>query len=370
MPNTREFNMNMRTRHQGFSLLEMMISMSLGLIVMGSMVQLFKMATTTSRLVVQRTEMQQNMRAAIELMTKDISLAGSGLPDAGIQLPLGGKVSQYGCDQTTCHVPGGTYPSNGTPAVPNYMTGILPGYSNGVEAKAVIPAAPGTRSDSITVIYADYSFPLNQYWLDFPTLASTGTQLNVNVPFPAPNPVPPLITSVGGIQVGDVIWLSNSVGNAVGEVTALNNGSLTFADNDALNLNQSGAAITNNIRALNNGTHLQGYRLFVVTYYLTVPANGESPRLMRQVNGRTPVPVADDVINLQFAYDLFNSDTNALDPNQADPLSFPKDALGLIQKVNISVMGQSLANSAKGAQNMRLATSVSARNMAFFDRYK
>ena len=126
---------------------------------------------------------------------------------------------------------------------------------------------------------------MNQYWLDFPTPTSTGTQLNVNVPFPAPNPVPPLITSVGGIQVGDVIWLSNSLGNAVGEVTALNNGSLMFADNDALNLNQSGAAITNNIRALNNGTHLTGYRLFVVTYYLTVPANGESPRLMRQVNG-------------------------------------------------------------------------------------
>ena len=108
--------MNMRTRHQGFSLLEMMISMSLGLIVMGSMVQLFKMATTTSRLVVQRTEMQQNMRAAIELMTKDISLAGSGLPDAGIQLPIGGTVSRYGCDQSTCHVPGGTYPSNGAVA--------------------------------------------------------------------------------------------------------------------------------------------------------------------------------------------------------------------------------------------------------------
>jgi type II secretory pathway pseudopilin PulG len=363
--------MNMRTRYHGFTLLETMISMSLGLLVMGSTVQLFKMATTTSTMVVQRTEMQQNMRAAIELMTKDISLAGSGLPDAGIQLPLGGTVSRYGCDQATCHVPGGTYPNSGSPTfAPNFMTGILPGYSNGVEAKAAIPATPGLRNDSITVIYADYSFPLNQYWLDFPTPTSTGTQLNVNVPFPAPNPLPPQVTAVGGIQVGDIIWLSNSTGNAVGEVTAVSNGSLTFADNDALNLNQSAAAITNNIRALNNGSHLTGYRLYVVTYYLTVPTNGQTPRLMRQVNGRAPVPVADDIINLQFAYDLFNSNTNALDPNQADPLSFPTDSVGLIQKVNVSVMGQSLVNSAKNTQNMRLSTSVSARNMAFFDRYK
>jgi len=360
--------MKMRTRQQGFSLLEMTISMALGVLVLGSMVQLFKMGTTTSKLVVQRTEMQQNMRAAIELMTRDISLAGSGLPDAGIQLPLGGTVSRYGCDQSTCHVPGGTYPSNG--GVPNFMTGILPGFTNGVEAKAAIPAAPSARNDSITVVYADYNFPLNQYWIDFPAAGSTGTQLNVNLPFPAPVPAPPQITAVGGIQVGDVIWLQNSLGSAVGEVTAVTNNSLSFADNDALNLNQSNAAVTNNIRALNNGTHLQGYRLFVVTYYLTVPANGENPRLMRQVNGRTPVPVADDIINLQFAYDLFNSNTSALDPNQPDPLSYPADAVGLIQKVNISVMGQSLSNSAKGAQNMRLATSVSARNMAFFDRYK
>jgi hypothetical protein len=156
----------------------------------------------------------------------------------------------------------------------------------------------------------------------------------------------------------------------VGEVTAVTNNTLSFADADALNLNQSAASVTNNIRALNNGSHLTGYRLFVVTYYLTVPGNGQQPRLMRQVNGRTPVPVADDVINLQFAYDLFNSNTNALDANQPNPLSYPNDALGLIQKVNLSVMGQSLVNDGKNAQNMRLATSVSARNMAFFDRYK
>jgi prepilin-type N-terminal cleavage/methylation domain-containing protein len=356
--------MDKPTRQHGFSLLEMTIAMALGAIVMASTVQLFKLGVDSSRLVVQRTEMQQNMRAAIELMTKDISLAGSGLPDAGIQLPLNGTVSRYGCDQTTCHVPGGTYPNN------NYLTGILPGYNNGVEAKAVIPYAPGSRNDSITVIYADYSFPLNQYWLDFPSPASTGTQLNVNVPFPAPNPLPQQITAAGGIQVGDVIWLSNSVGNAVAEVTAVSNNSLTFADNDALNLNQSGAGVTNNIRVLNNGTHLTGYRLYIVTYYLTVPTNGELPRLMRQVNGRAPVPVADDIINMQFAYDLFNGTSNALDPNQPDPLSFPNDALGLIQKVNISIMGQSLVNNKKNAQSMRLATSVSARNMAFFDRYK
>ena len=51
-----------------------------------------------------------------------------------------------------------------------------------------------------------------------------------------------------------------------------------------------------------------------------MPAAGQTPRLMRQVNGLTPVPVADDIINLQFAYDIYNSTTDALDANQANPL--------------------------------------------------
>lgn len=351
-------------RQRGFSLLELMISMALGLMVMASMVQLFRMGITTSNLVVQRTEMQDNMRAGIELMGRDISLAGLGLPTGGIQLISGATPSLYGCDPTACHVSGNTYPDS------NSMTGILPGYKNGVENNATIPSAPGSRNDSITVVYVDYSFPLNQYWLDFPTPTSNGTVLNVDTPFPAPNPLPPAVNAAGGIQQGDLIWLSGSNGSAVGDVTNVTTTQLTFADNDVLNMNNSSTSVTNNIRALNNGTHLQGYRIYVITYYLTVPGNGQTPRLMRQVNAHQPTPVADNVINLQFGYDIFNSQTGALDPNQVDPLSAPQDSLTLIQKVNINLIGQSLVNSGKNAQSMHLATSVSARNMAFFDRYK
>ncbi len=131
-------------------------------------------------------------------------------------------------------------------------------------------------------------------------------------------PAPPAINSAGGIQVGDLIMLSNNLGTAVGEVTGITATAITFANLDPLNINQSGAA-TNNIKAISTGTTTVAYRLFAVTYYLTVPAAGQTPRLMRQVNGLTPVPVADDIINLQFAYDTYNSTTAALDANQANP---------------------------------------------------
>jgi len=349
---------------QGFTLVELMVSMALGLLVMASIASLFKTGMDSTKLVIQRAETQQNMRAAVDLMVKDISMAGSGLPSGGIQLPngTGATASKFGCDQTgTCHVPAFTYPNN------NYMYGVIPGFSNGVENDAVVPAAPAPAiDDSITSIYADYNFPLWEYNVTFTTPGSgTGITIAPNATY---TPAPPLITAIGGIQLGDLIMLSNNLGTVVGEVTGFTATTIAFADLDALNMNQNGAQF-NNIKSISTGANTVAYRLFAVTYYLTVPVAPQKPRLMRQVNGLTPVPVADDVINLQFSYDVYNSTTAALDPSQANPIGVGESP-NLIQKINMFVMGQSMINNGNKSQNMYLATSVSARNMAFRNLYQ
>ena len=348
---------------RGFTLMELMVAMVVGLIVMGAMTSVFKTGMDSAMLVTQRAETQQNMRAAIDLMVKDISMAGAGLPSGGIQLPAGAgsNPSLFGCDQSgACHVPGDTYPTN------NYMYGIIPGYSNGVEASAVVAAAPPPAiNDSITSIYADYNFPLWEYDVTFP-VPGNGNAITVT-PNAAYVPAPPFPNAAGGIQVGDLIMLSNSLGTAVGEVTGITQTGIAFADLDPLNINQNGAG-SNNIAAISTGANTVAYRLFAVTYYLTVPANGETPRLMRQVNGLSPTPVADNIINLQFSYDVYNSTTSALDANQSNPLGVG-DSPNLMQKINIVVMGQSMLQPGK-FQNLYLATSVSARNMAFRNRYQ
>jgi prepilin-type N-terminal cleavage/methylation domain-containing protein len=348
----------------GFTLLELMVSMALGLIVMAAMASLFKTGLNSTMLVTQRAETQQNMRAAIDLMVKDISMAGAGLPSGGIQLPTGAgsSASKFGCDQSgVCHVPAYTYPTA------NYMYGIIPGYKNGVESNAVIPAAPAPAiNDSITSIYCDYNFPLFEY--DVTAFGANGGSITLAVdPLYTANP-PPAVNAAGGIVAGDLIMVSNNVGTAVGEVTNVTANKITFGNLDPLNMNQSGAA-SNNMTSISGGASTVAYRLFAVTYYLTVPAAGQTPRLMRQVNGLTPVPVADDIINLQFAYDTYNSTTDALDPNQANPLGV-SESPNNIQKINITVMGQSIITNGNKAQNLYLATDVSARNMAFRNRYQ
>lgn len=369
-----------RTQKQntGFTLLELMVSMAVGLIVMAAMVSLFKMGLTSTMMVTQRAETQQNMRAAVDLMMKDISMAGAGIPSGGIQLPngAGSTLSKFGCDQTICHVTGNTYPNS------NHMYGIVPGYLTGVEAAAVVPAAPAPAvNDSVTVVYADYNFPLWEYNMNFTSAASgANVTLTLNSNY-STNP-PPAITAAGGIQTGDLIMVSGGGVTAVGEVTTLSSasgspgsaGTMAFANGDALNINQDAAA-SGNLKAIaglvGTGTAVSAYRLFAVTYYLNVPVagSGQTPRLMRQVNGLQPTPVADDIINLQFAYDVYNSTTNALDANQANPLGLAESPNN-IQKINLVVMGQSIINDGNKSQNMYLATDISARNMAFRNRYK
>jgi prepilin-type N-terminal cleavage/methylation domain-containing protein len=355
----------MKNPQPGFTLMELMVAMALGLMVMAAMASLFKMGMNSTILIEQRAETQQNMRAAIDLMAKDISLAGAGLPSGGIQLPVG-ITSLYGCDSATCFVPNGKYPAG------NFMYGIIPGFSDGVQGNASIPAAPAPAvNDSITVIYADYNFPLYEYDLTF-VAGQNGGQVTgaVDAQFAA-NP-PPAINAAGGIQQGDLIMISGGGQTAVGEVTTAPTATtITFANLDPLNINDSGAASgnLNQVAVAAAGANCVGYRLYAVTYYLMVPGGFQTPRLMRQVNGLAPVPVADDIINLQFSYDVYNSTVTpaVLDANQANPIG-AGESPNNIQKVNLVVIGESMNNWGNKSQSMSLATSVSAGNMSYISK--
>jgi prepilin-type N-terminal cleavage/methylation domain-containing protein len=381
--------MHIRTPNskRGFSLLELMVASSIGLVLVFAMTRLFKMGMDATFTVSQRAETQQNMRAAIELITKDISMAGAGLPAGGLQLVTGGARSNFACNQTgTCYVPANTYPNSGT-GTANYMYGILPGFNNGVQNGVAIPNAPGQINSSITSIYCDYNFPLfPNFTFTFPTTTSA----NVTVVNPAVQPNN--ILAPGGLNPGDLIlFIVSTPGNGTGavgtslvqnaavvaEITSIpSNTSINFATGDALNFNQAGgannlASVSAAIAAGGGKAQTTACRLNAVTYFLQVPAAGgtvQTPRLMRQVNGLDAVPVADNIINLQFTYDVINSANRTIFANLADPIGAGQSP-SLIQKVNVWIIGESLTQAGRKSQNMYLATSVSARDMSFCNSY-
>jgi prepilin-type N-terminal cleavage/methylation domain-containing protein len=379
----KTMTMPIEKSQRGFTLLEFMVASAIGLTVIMAMTQVFRIGMNATFTITQRAENQQNMRAAIELMTKDISLAGAGLPSGGLQLATAGGNSKVACNQSgTCYVPADTYPTG------NYMYGILPGFGNGVQSAAVITAAPAAVNDSITSIYCDYNFSLSNFKFTFPTTTSaTVTVVNAAV-------TPNNILAPGGLNVGDLLlFLVSTPGNgktaqgtsavqtasAVAEITGLpNNLTINFAGGDALNFNQAATApnslanaITNLGAGLGAGNQVTACRLNAVTYFLQVPPAGgtvQTPRLMRQVNGLNAVPVADNIINMQFSYDVINSVAGTMSANQSNPLGAGLSP-ALIQKVNMWVMGQSLTSGGNKNQSMYLASSVAARNLSFCNSY-
>jgi len=354
-------------------MLELMVSLAIGLIILGGTVKLFKTGIDASVLVAQRAELQQNSRAAINLISKDISMAGAGLPSGGIQLPSGGvaTTSRYACDQTgTCYIPNHQYPNG------NYMYGAIPGPNNGVQNGVLIPAT-NQSADSVTVAYLDYAFPLNQYTC---VVSSTST-ITLTPPVPAPVPALPAINAVGvGLQAGDLVMVvGGNIATIVAEVTDVTPTVVTFANGDALNFNNTaGDPVIGNLAYIFNRSvvpppgqgNCTATRLLAVTYFIQLPANGQSPRLMRQVNGLAPVPVADDIIGLTVSYDLFNDSTGTNNVEQRDPLSIAGVTPNQIRKINLAVQAQSLAQDGSKMQSMQLATSISARNMSFKNRYQ
>ncbi|MGO9405107.1 MAG: PilW family protein [Terriglobales bacterium] len=379
-------------RERGFSLMEMTVAMGLGTLVLGFALQLYSQGVSATWTVSQRAELQQDFRAASDMLTKDLSLAGSGLGN-GTNIPLpSGTAPVYGCDQTpkcylgSTNLVSGKYPLNG--ATPT-LYGLMPGYNLGPTL-----ASNPSATDVVTVAYADTSFNLTCYQA---TISALGKVTFAPASPPAwpvgclPNGVaaPQAVNdTMLGLTPGDLVFFP--AWNMVGEVTAgtITTGTVTvsgtnyptyivpFANGDALNMNQTPAGATAglNTEAL-SASGSNPVRLLVVTYYID---NTVSPaRLMRQISGHSPMPVADGIAYMKFSYDLFNDATNLPAVNQPNPGSgdandTASDGLNptAITKINILHMAMdSTLHGAKGYQGLDLETSVSARDLTYTDAY-
>src|SRR6202158_2351351 len=196
-------------RESGFSLLEMVIAMALGTIVLGVAVQLFSQGVAATWTVSQRAEMQQDFRAASGMLTKDLSLAGSGLGNnVQIGLPTTSTAPVYGCDQSLkCYINGSAAAYPKQVSVP-YLYGLIPGWKYG----PTLNAAQGA-TDVVTVVYTDNGFFLNCY--NVTVTSSTLVTFTLPSPLPTGCVLPSGVTApqkvndaVVGLTAGDLIWFT------------------------------------------------------------------------------------------------------------------------------------------------------------------
>jgi hypothetical protein len=183
-----------------------------------------------------------------------------------------------------------------------------------------------------------------------------------------------------GLVIGDLLLLQNSNGQAVGVVTSFDSKTITFAADDPLKINQLAAPVGNIASLASAKTSPPNFpavtvsRIMMVTYFIQSfdTPNGTDYRLMRQVDARTPTPVAEHIEDLQFTYDVFDDSSSSLTvnlPNAATgtpPTSKPNQ----IRKINMTITARSSRPNAQGNYDrLSVTTSIGPRNLSFHEKY-
>jgi prepilin-type N-terminal cleavage/methylation domain-containing protein len=368
---------------RGFTLVELMVSIAVGLVLLAAALTMFKQAVSATWVTSQKAEMQQDFRAASNLMIRDISMAGSGslgqsgLASNSVGLPFGtGTLPVYPCSNATCnYVNGGSvaYPTvTGAP----YLYSVTPGFDLGI----TVNATEGP-TDIITVAYADSNLALNCYAVTVTSATTVLFQLPIVLPstciLPTGVAAPQALNAaVVGLQPGDYILFGQSTAAVVTTVatTAVTNGALysaaynvTFSLGDPGHINQPTATSGSLKQLFTAGTLVTAARYLVITYYLDIsPNDGVTPRLMRLQSGKAAYPVAENVSYLKFSYDVDNNGVIL-----ASQTSLPAGVTpNMINKVNIVHMTiRSQLHGTAGYQGLDLQTSISARNLTMGQEY-
>jgi type IV pilus assembly protein PilW len=328
---------------KGFSLLELMIASMVGLIILGGVMGLLNQAFKGNSNILQRSQLQQNAQVALNLVSQDLTIAGTGIAQGGIPLPSGAAstAAKRGCTTSGC----GSWviTSNyGVDNVNNRLYSVMCGDGLG-------PNVGAGATDIITVAFLDTNVDLGN---NITAIASDGSTIN-------------LLTGKGALlKANDILMLASSNnGSTAAVVTANPSGDqVALSSGDALHFNQLTSTLLGNVRALvpSGAVNISADKINVVTYYI----EATTMRLMRQVNLNSPVPVAEIIENLQFTYDIQGA--SGVTSNLDDAGTSQNQ----IRKINIRVGARSLNTEINGKYDrIELTTSVSVRNLSFVDRY-
>lgn len=329
----------------GFTLVELLVATTITLVVLGVTMQAFSDALRANQAVVLLADTNENLRAGTNMMTRDLQQVGRSIPVGGIPIPTDGPATAL----VRPSPPGQNYTFPVGPTLPAVTAGDGLG-----------PTLSGGATDIVTVLYADSLLSLDT--LPLTAIANDGSTATV------PDAIP--INVVGtAVTAGDLIMFSNGQGNALQMVTSVDGQVMTFAANDALNVNQRGA--TNgtimNIRTGTTFPPTTATRIVMVTYYLDATI-ADRPRLMRRLNSGVGRPVAVVMENLQLTYDIVDGVTNP--SNQPAPVA--PNTPNQIREANLFLAARSVEQNWKARAFFRnsLSTQVSLRSLAFVDRYR
>src|SRR4029077_16228862 len=374
-------------RPSGFTLVEVLIAVTVMMIILAVTLSMLTDAIHTVEGVSLLADTQQNLRAGMNYIVRDLVQAGVGIPQGGVTIPNTAGVSAvtrpgpYTAPATSF----GTFPAAWT-----VIPAISPGFQLGVTTDT-----SGVNTDLINIIYADNTLiDLNLHWLNqFPvntpgggvgcggvtktpngSIATAGTTTTVTFDASCIN----INTGNTALAAGDLILLQAAAGPmALLTVSAANlaGNSIVFSTADTYVLNNSGktsGTIKQIQSPVGSGTYATttASRIWMITSFIdkSIPTR---PQLMRQVNLRPAQTVGDATENMQFIYDILNAGSTP--PSVTTDVANPTLAqIPYIRDVYISLFARSESPFSVSKKYFRnnLQTAVSIRSLNFFNEFK
>jgi prepilin-type N-terminal cleavage/methylation domain-containing protein len=374
---------------KGFSLLELLVSMGIVVSVVAIATGALMQAQKATTAVAYEANTQQNLRAGMHFMVRDLMQAGEGIPQGGISIPF----------TTTSAI---NRPGTATifPSAYTTLPAITPGSVLGQLATSINPVTQavltGSPTDIINILYADnilvdnagnylYSFPVIQAAPSTPVCTGAISPTGASVTLAANCFAMPGVTNP--ITTGNLIMFHNQNGTTLEYVTSVAGQTINFSGGDPAGLNQTGKpngtvadlATTPGVFPPTTVT-----RVWMVSYYIDA-TNPQDPQLIRQVNYpgypaaspvNPPQAISDVIENLGFSYDI----TSSTDPvgtytlgagNAATPIL--PDTPDQIRAVNVFLAGRSeqVYEALSTPQYLRnnLSTQVSIRSLSFTNQF-
>jgi type IV pilus assembly protein PilW len=257
--------------NRGFSLVELMVALTLGLIILSAVSMLFVSSKKTYTSQDRQARLQENSRFAMHFIIKDLRQAGhygcvdeinpntvNNTLNSSTSFPYNAMVPLEGLNNAT-----GTWYPSGSTTLPS---GILPG------------------TDAIVIRKGD---PDNATYLNT-EMPNSSAVLKVN--------------SIAGFSDGDVIMISDCSSTDIMQVTQINT-------TDPHLVHNAGSGTPGNfIQKLSkayspstSGTGTTVMKFKTSQYFIATGASG-NPALFRQDNISNPVELVDGVENLQILY--------------------------------------------------------------------
>jgi type II secretory pathway pseudopilin PulG len=386
-------------RENGFSLIELMVAMFVLIAVVAAATGAIIQAQHVSEGVALEANLQQNLRAGMHFIVRDLTQAGEGIPAAGISIPNSAAgVSAVVRPGTAA---ASIFESSSVPPVTyTVLPPVIPGSTLGSVVTTANPSTQATlagafNTDVITILYVDNTLAdssgaaspptLNQYPVTQAApaapvctgvIAATGASVTL---------APACFTMPGQptpIAVGNLIMFHNINGTALEYVTGVAGQTIDFAAGDPAGLNQTGDpnGTVANLAVAATPTTIS--RVWMVSYYINTVTNPLKPELMRQVNypnfpaaapANPPQVVGEVIDNLTFSYDIVGTQDPAgtygvAGPGDA-PTAIAPDTPFQFRAVNVTLGGRSeypftLTKPPQYLWNS-MSTQVSIRSLSF-----